>query len=181
MTQATLNRVKVHKPNVGIFSQRLHKNMTRLWRNATKAFLEAVIEGDLIRVETGMSKASLLPLARAVQMLTVVRATIDPKVASRRGYTSINGVYNPNGERSVDSGIKLGEKAYTLNFGLQDRPIFNFEFRIVVYQHLLYENGLVHGYPPQDSLVKGQAAFRQYIEDNKQQYVPRLAEWIEVR
>jgi len=155
--------------------------MKRLWRNATKAFLETVIEDDLIRVETGMSKASLLPLARAVQMLTTVRASIDPKVARRKGYTSINGTYDPNGQRSIDSGIRLGQDAYKLTFGNKDHPVFNFEFHIVVYQHLLYENGLVHGYPPQDSLVKGQLAFRQYIEDNKQQYVPRLAEWIKVR
>lgn len=177
--QTAFTKVKGLKPNVDVFSKRLHSNMTRLWNDATKAFLDELVKNDLVKVDTGMSRASLIPLARAVRMLTVVRASINPKVASKKGAFDMSGHYDSNGVRDIQHGIKLGEKAYKLNYGSERRPVFVFEFNIKVYQYW-YNESFSNGTNSANwqSLEKGVAAFHDYIENNASLYVPRLAEWI---
>lgn len=175
----TFRKVKGLKPHVDVFSKRLHENMTRLWNDATKAFLDEIVKNDLVKVDTGMSRASLIPLARAVRMLTVVRASIHPKHASKKGAFDINGTWDPNGVRDVEHGIKLGERAYKLNYGSQQHPVFYFEFNIKVYQYW-YNESFSNGTNSAgwESLEKATAAFDDYIRNNASLYVPKLAEWI---
>lgn len=175
--KTTIVRLRHLRANYGVFEKKLHENMSRLWRDSTKAFLEEIIKNDLIKVDTGMSRASLLPLARAVRMLTVVRASINPKSAPRKGYTPLDGSYNPTGVKSIAAGEKLGEKAYRLNFGSPKSPVFRFEFNIVVYQHWIHE--VYNADPNWKALEKGTAAFEAYLKDNALSYVPKLAEWIQ--
>lgn len=161
------------------YTKTAHRNMTQLWRDATKAFLNCVIQDGLIRVETGMSKASLLPLARAVRMLTTVRASIDPRIASRKGYTGMGGTYHPGQERSIEHGIQLGEDAYDLDYGSVNNMQLKFEFRITVFQFLIHENGLF-GFEAMKALDAGRAAFTSYIKDNKAEYIPKIKNFLKV-
>lgn len=174
--EATTIRVKGLKPRVDVFTKKLHENMSRLWKDATKAFLEEIIKNDLIKVDTGMSRASLLPLARAVRMLTVVRASINPKSKPRQGYNELGGGYNATGVKSIATGEKLGEKAYKLNLGSPARPVFYFEFNIVVYQHWIHE--VYNSESDWQAIEKGTQAFKAYLEDNSSSYVPTLSDWI---
>lgn len=166
--QSSLIRVKGLKPRVDVFSKKLHDNMTRLWKDATKAFIVEAI--DLVHIDTGMSRSSYLPLGRLVRMVTAIKA-FSPKRASRTGYTDMAGNYDPKGQRSAAMGEKLGERAFRLNFGSPARPVFAFEFNIKVYQYALHESDW-------QSLERGQEAFLAYLQNNAINYVPRLAEWI---
>ena len=173
------------KPRVDVFTQKLHTNMKQLWEGATRAFIEEMLKSDTMLVDTGMSRASLLPLSRKVRMLTVARASIggngDKKGAME--LTPTGGEWNPNLTRGPALGEKLGDRAFTLNFGTKDKPVFKFEFRIVIYQHWYHENfGNGGTLKPNSrnmrSLEKGEAAFVDYIKQNAASKVPKLAEWI---
>lgn len=154
--QASLIRVKGLKPRVDVFTKKLHNNMIKLWKDATREFIAAALPA--IHVDTGMSRSSMIPLARMVQMVTEVRA-FNPK----RG---------PWPSRSPELGEKLGQKpTFRLNFGTPARPAFLFEFNINVYQYKLHEDEW-------QSLERGQEAFLAYLKNNAINYVPRLAEWI---
>lgn len=166
--QASLIRVKGLKPRVDVFSKKLHENMTRLWKDATKAFIVETIA--LVHVDTGMSRSSLLPLGRLVRMVTAIKA-FSPKHKSRTGYTDMQGNYDPDINRTAALGEKLGERAFRLNFGSPARPVFHFEFNIKVYQYALHEDEW-------ESIERGQEAFLAYLQNNAINYVPRLAEWI---
>lgn len=176
--QMQIVRVKGLKPRVDVFTQKLHDNMSTLWRGATRAFIEEILKQDLIRVDTGMSKASLIPLGRAVKMVTAIRAGINPIRDARKGVTFVDGThsgaYDPNAYKTAALGEKIGEKAYVLNFGSKNRPVFVFEFRILVYQYLIGENG--RGW---NTLKVGQEAFIDYLRTNAPKAVPKLAEWLD--
>ncbi len=173
-------RVKGLKPRVDVFTRKLHNNMIQLWKDATKAFVTAIIEEDLIKVDTGMSKSSLLPLGRAVQMVTAIRAGINPQRDSRKGVTNIDGSYSPTQYKSAALGEKLGQKAFTLNFGSPTRPVFQFTWRIVVYQYWLNESSS-NSIKSQNwhTLETGQKAFIDYLREHAPSRVPKLAEWLE--
>lgn len=167
------------KPRVDVFSQKLHDNLSTVWRGATRAFVEAIVTNSIMSVDTGMSKASLLPLSRAVRMLTVARATINPKRTEVKGSMDMNGRWNPNLNRSAALGERVGEKAYTLNFGSKARPTFRFEFNIVVYQYLLHEDSANFTKSQNWQTLKlGMDAFDAYIKEYAPKAVPRLAEWL---
>lgn len=161
-------RVKGLKPRVDVFSKKLHANMTRLWNDATKAFITEVLKD--VHIDTGMSRSSIAPLGRAVRMLTEVRA-FSPQRVSRKGYTDMEGVYHSDVNRSANLGEKLGEKAFRLNYGSPARPVFRFVFNIRVYQYALHE-------PQWQTLERGQEAFIAYLKSNAMNYVPKLADWI---
>lgn len=161
-------KVKGLKPRVDVFTKKLHNNMTKLWKDATREFIRETI--PLIHVDTGMSRMSVAPLARLVRMLTVVKA-FSPVHKSRKGFTDINGNYDPKIARTAALGEKLGKKAFTLNFGTPGKPVFNFRFDLTVYQYDLHEDEW-------QSLERGQEAFINYLRENAVKYVPPLAEWL---
>jgi hypothetical protein len=174
--QASLIRVKGLKPRVDVFSKKLHENMTRLWKDATKEFIVEAIK--LVHIDTGMSRSSLLPLGRLVRMVTAIKAYGSrtpgkggPVRKSRTGYTDLAGNYDPTINRTAALGEKLGERAFRLNFGSPARPVFHFEFNIKVYQYALHEEDW-------ESIERGQEAFLAYLKNNAINYVPKLAEWI---
>lgn len=154
------------KPDMTLFVSKLLENMTKLWHDATAEFVKAVAVSDLIHVDTGMSKSSLLPLARAVKMVSKI--TITPERANVAGKTAA-------------LGEKIGEKAFTLKFGTAANPIYVFEFKILVYQYFLHERtgaGRASNSLDYRSLEVGQEAFRGYIQNNAAEYIPKLKDWI---
>ncbi len=160
------------------FTKALHARMKRLWQGAIRAFIEAVLRPNLIKVDTGMAKATILPLARAVRLLEASRATINPITKSRKGFTELSGQWNPLGKKSAATGEKLGQDAFTINFGSPQRILFRFEFRIVVFHFILHELGLVPGSGPWNILGIGNAAFLQYIADNSGDIAPEFNLWV---
>ena len=170
------------KPRVDVFTQKLHTNMKQLWEGATRAFIEEMLKADTMLVDTGMSRASLLPLSRKVRMLTVARASVGGD-GGKKGAMDMSGKYHSDWKRGPALGEKLGDKAFNINFGTKERPVFKFEFRIVVYQHWHHEtfgNGgtLKPSSRNMQSLAKGEAAFVDYIKQNAILKVPKLSEWI---
>lgn len=173
-------RVKGLKPRVDVFTKKLHANMTQLWNDATRAFIAEIINNDLIRIETGMSRSSLIPLGRVVKMVTQIKA-FNTKQPTRlknggtsrqhTGYTDMQGDWHNSPDRSRELGEKMGKKAFRLNYGSPARPVFRFVFNINVYQYSLYE-------PELQSLARGQEAFLAYLKSNAMNYVPKLADWI---
>lgn len=181
MSLATAKLIRKRlRPNVNKFNIALHKRAKRLWTDAARAFVEAVIRPSLIQVDTGMAKATILPLARAVRLLEVARASIKPLRKSRKGFTDLSGQWNPTGTKSAATGEQLGEKAFRLNFGSAKRVLLFFEFRIVVFHYLLHEAGLVPGTGPWNSLEAGRAAFAAHISANGGDIFPRFNEWMDL-
>lgn len=133
-----------------------HQRLKRLWRNSVKAFIMAII--DAMHIDTGMSVASLQPLAAQVRLRTIILETLRGK-GPRRGYVDLQGVYHREQFKSRAHGERLGRQAYQLSFGTPQHPDLRFEFDIVVFQHQYHE-------PTWDSLQKGQEAFINYFETN---------------
>jgi hypothetical protein len=176
---------KARRRNPGQITKKLHNNMIRLWKDAVKQFLRFITYGDLVRVDTGMSKSSLLPLAKAAggdRLKQEIRATILPliKRKPRRGYTDMEGVYHPEQLKSPSHGEQLGRRAFSLTFGSQYRPVMRFRFDIVVYQYFLHENFWMGGQStgPWESLNWGLIAFNDYLENNWRRYIPDILRWL---
>jgi len=134
-----------------------HNRLKRLWKGSVHAFIYAAF--SRIPVDTGMTRASFLPLARAAKAVTVAKAFLVTHRAPRLGYG-----YSPTEMRSVRHGIKLGENAYELYLGTPEAPDMRLEFNIVVFQHKLHELG--YQTPPWRSMDFGKAAFLDYWNIN---------------
>ena len=140
-----------------------HNRLKRLWRDSVKAFILATV--DAMAIDTGMSVASLQPLGARVRLRTLILETLRGKGPKfKRGYTDLAGNYHPDQSKSRAHGERLGQKAYTLEFGTPSDTNLLFTFDIVVFQHQFHE-------PTWESLQKGEKAFIDYFEANFQSYI----------
>lgn len=144
----------------------IHAELTRLWKDSVKAFVKEASQH--VRIDTGMSLASMIPLAREVRLGSFLESSLHGK--AKPGYVNIDGQSFPKVLKSRNLGKKLGREAYDLSFGTPQRSNFKFEFHIVVYQYKLHELGYTK-YSPMDSLGKGKKAFIQFFETNYTKYV----------
>lgn len=111
-------------------------------------------------IDTGMSVASLQPLATKVQLRSIILETLRGKGPKpRKGYVDLQGVYHADQNKSRAHGERLGSHAYKLSFGTPDNPDLRFSFDIVVFQHQFHE-------PTWNSLQKGKEAFIAYFKSN---------------
>lgn len=137
----------------------LHEQLKTAWRACVRAFILEVISH--IKVDTGMSQASLYDLATNVRIANVVMADLAGKGPDRPKvtYTDIRGTPHPGVKKSIALGQELGrsKKAYDIKFGSPQRPNLAFEFKIVVFQYKLHERG--YQTPPWQSLEWGRFAF----------------------
>jgi len=138
-----------------------HERLKRLWRDSVKAFVMATMEN--MHIDTGMSVASLQPLAANVRLQTIIMETLRGR-GPRRGYVDINGTYHRDQFKSRAHGIRLGQSAYKLEFGTPQSPNLLFIFNIVVFQHQYHE-------PTWQSLEAGKQAFINHFEANFQSIV----------
>lgn len=140
----------------------LHRELTKLWKGAGQAFIRKVALEGVVKVDTGMSRASLLPLARAVRLLTAVRASITAERASR-GRKASSRPIGPDGKpRTIAAGIRAGNDAFEYSVGTPTNPKFIFEFEIKVLQYLIREEG-ADGVKAWNSILKGRRAFLNHI------------------
>jgi len=114
-----------------------------------------------IAIDTGMSMASMMPLAAKVQLATFLRSKISGSSGgTRRGYTDMNYNYSRSQQKSIAHGQRLGSKAYDLSFGSTLNPHMTFEFDIVVLQHHLHESSANYKQSHHwESLDRGKKAF----------------------
>lgn len=144
-----------------------HTKLSHLWDESARAFLRAIVLSDVIRVDTGMSKASLLPLARYLRMYTEVKGTIHPKNDEQKGSFTIDGVWQPAVNRSAAAGEASSRlrAGYNILYGSSKRMVFVFEFEVRVWQYLIHEQGLGKG-AAWDTIQTGRDAFNDYLFNN---------------
>jgi len=139
--------------------QYLHEQLKTAWRACVRAFILETISH--IKVDTGMSEASLYDLATNVRIANQVIADIMGKGPDRPKptYTDIRGTTHSGVKKSIELGQELGRstKAYDIKFGSPQVPNLVFEFKIVVFQYKIHERG--YQTPPWQSLEFGRFAF----------------------
>ena len=147
--------------------------MKRLWQNAIGEFIRTLVYEDLVKVDTGMSVASLHDAAVSARMWGEVEANIafKRKNTHRKGLTDIRGRYHRDMFRDVKAGVAAARKATKISF---DLPVMEFNFSIEVYQWAFWEGRW-------DSLEKGADAFIKFIDDNYAKYMPGFEELFKMR
>jgi len=132
-----------------------------LWKECVYVFVNEASKH--IVIDSGMSQASLLPLAANVRLASAIQESIRGfSPTPYKGVYSAAGVWNPNGYRSQAEGQRRGTKAYELSFGTPMNIDLTFSFKILVYQWYLHEVG-VHGKPTWDALKLGRRAFTSHF------------------
>lgn len=158
----------------------LYDVLSNAWASGAESFVRTAVREIL--VETGMSAASLFPLARAIKNGATVK-TIENHInnnikrQSRKTAPTFPSGRRSSGPQNRAAGRKAGQKAFRLNFGSVNRPVFQFSYTIVVFQWALWEqrgrsNAL------QDGLVAFQDTIRiRFIRDAKL----LIREWLKRR
>ena len=133
-------------------TKRMLAEVNGIWQEAVREGIIAVMDSDVIEVDTGMAKSTLVPLARAVKMVTAFKATIHPKTDSRKGLTELDGSWNPEGVKSDLEGELEGLNAYKYVIANTGRRQWSLSFTIPVWHYVAHELGVVPGTGPWNSL-----------------------------
>jgi len=145
----------------------VHEELIKLWKASVGAFvLEATKH---VNVDTGMSRASFLPLAANIKLAKLISADLAGK--AKFPARTLEGDIIPGRPKSRTLGRELGESAYDLEFGTPQIPKFKFNFRIVIFQYRLNEYGLGNNRQHWRSLEKGREAFIDHFNGNFTKYV----------
>jgi len=123
-----------------------YKKLKGMWADSIQSFLNDIAEKDTIPILSGMSKASLMPLARVVRKMTTYRTKLSEARFESfghvvKGWTDMSGRWHRKGYRSMAHGIKEGESCFIVDYGNINDWSFRFEFKINVYQWFLHEMG----------------------------------------
>lgn len=156
------------------------KQMNLLWRDSTREFVRATV--DAMGVDTGMARASFLPLAARAKMRGAALKLIGGGRVRPNSYAPLG---EPNKRplttKSKAAGEKLGQQAFQYELSTPKSLKTLMEFDIVVTQHYLHEStGLWAGGKNWKSLDKGMRAFLEYWDNNLDEYIsPKvIATWI---
>ena len=185
---------KRHKGHFQKTTKERHAAFSKVWDDCVSAYLLGIVthwathSGKNHGVDTGMSMASLLPLARYVRMYTYVKSQIHPAAKKKHSYVNkkgktvverykkgvfdINGVWDPNGIRSISAGEASSKQraGYNVLYGSPKRMVFRFDFEIRVWQYLVNEYGKGH-IAAWNSLEAGREAF---IEHYNTYWLPEV-------
>lgn len=120
----------------------IYKRLMGLFRQCIRDFVLATARQ--IHVDTGMSVASLGPLAsvKGIGLGAVIEAYAaghGPKKGAYRPIGNANWAYTPDLIKRPELGWVYGEKAYKLDFGSEESPKFRFQFDIRIFQWFLHE------------------------------------------
>jgi hypothetical protein len=161
-TKLTYGRVSIVNVKSAItnYKEKYYQAMKRLMRDAAVVFVNSAV--DHVHVDTGMSAASLEPMARRAR--TSILSKISPK-RSRFGGMTMTGRYVPKKIRSVFEGIRAGQSAFKFNVGNVDRPYMSFRFQIKVWQYWYWE-------PEWQSLNEASIDAEIFIDNNYIKYLP---------
>jgi len=152
----------------------LKLEMDEYFDGAVRAFIDGVLDdtssaqkGDG-KIETGMSMASLLPLAMKVNYENEVRQEIHQgrRLNFKKGLTTLRGEWRKDRERSIFEGISAGENAFVFKKNYNSGTM-KFSFKIMVFQHKHWEE-------KKESLVKGREAMLEYMDTHKSELTQNL-------
>jgi len=165
--------------DIQIVREVIYSRIIELWRNCVREFVKVAVESLQADIDTGMSMASMLPLATNVKLQSLIEANIHGRGIHKKAYHA-GGQYAGSGDKSAEHGAELGQKAYDIEFGTPTSGKLLFRFKIVVLQYFLHEQGLAkrnsHNW---QSLTKGATAFVNYWETQQDKYLtPELLETI---
>ena len=143
-------KVEIQRPRRVIEVERTFKyvqiGLMKLWRESICAFVREAIK--YIVIDTGMSYASMLPLAAQVHIRNEIEAGMIGTGKPKRGFKNLTGGFASNNARfkSKSLGESLGKEAFTITFGSPRRPELTFSFHLVVFQYYLQEEQRGSGY-----------------------------------
>jgi len=157
-----------------------HKKIKQLFRAAVRAFIVETL--NHVHVDSGMSAASLQPLAAKVQLRSAIVESLQG-FGPTRGHQNAYGAFADNNAKwkSRALGQRLGQEAYELEFGTPRSPICKMVFEVPVLQFYLHEYGYAaSNTAPWAALTHGAEAFKQYIKNHWSEYISGsdLAKWI---
>jgi hypothetical protein len=123
-----------------------------------------------IHYDTGMTGASLIPLAEQVRAKTRVTSEVTSRRVRkfRKGLTLISGSYVAKDFKSMDAGRRAAKGASKVEFPTNTSPKAFFEFRITVFQHKFWE-------PSWNSIEAAERAFITFFRNNAEEYTGRAA------
>lgn len=158
-------KVELQRPRRVVEVERTFKyvqvGLMRLWRDSIRAFVREAVK--YIVIDTGMSYASMLPLAAQVRIRDEIEAGMIGQGKPKSGFKNLSGGFANNNARfkSKSLGEQLGTEAFTIKFGTPRRPELTFTFHLVVFQYYLHEEQRGGGYVSSNwrSLSKARQAF----------------------
>lgn len=149
----------------------LSVRFNKLWVEAIHSFISE-IKGR-INVWTGMSRATLLPLASEIKYPDSIH--ISPKETLRIGGYLMDpfGVYDPLLWKDIAHGELEGEDAYFIKFS--DEKVYKAEFKweIRTYQYALHEE-----ISAWDTLIYGPKVMMEYVKKNFLNIFPPFKKFI---
>ena len=131
----------IKRPNAQRLYRKVHDRAILLWEDCVREFIMATAAH--VRIDTGMSVASLRPIANDVGIRNLIVAGFNGK-GPKRGHKNITHPdYQDNmgDSKSESFGEQLGSKSdsYDISFGSPQTPFFTFSFRIAIFQWYLHE------------------------------------------
>lgn len=150
--QITVKRGDLRIKSPSSVSKTLLDKANRVWKNAVRAGIQAVVDSDVIEVDTGMAKSTLIPMARAVRMVGILRSSISPVIGFRKGITDLSGTWNPDGIKSASEGEAEGENAFTYVIATGTNKSWSLSFAIPVWHYAGHDIGALSGSGPWNSL-----------------------------
>ena len=144
----------------------VQQSLARLWRACAREFFIELVKH--IHVDTGMSYASVIPLARKAHLASELMSNLSPR-RSRPSHTSLEGTYIQGSPANVATGIAYGneavaQKRHDIDFGTPANIILRFRFEVVVYQ---YDKHDIQW----QSVNKAEAVFKLYWRTNISKYL----------
>ena len=150
--------------------RKLHDQIKKLWRDSVRAFIKEAISTLYLHIDTGMSIASLIPLATEVTFQQAISEALAGKGYIGKPYYDWGG--RTDYYKSPSYGEELGKTAYDLEWGSPRNPTLVFKFHIVVFQYWLHEHGYaINSDGAWNTLRAGQAAFDSFWNRHHEEYV----------
>lgn len=166
------NTFRPQLKNFDLARVEMHRQVKALFKDSVRAFVFEVASGLAQHIDSGMSFASILGVAGKVRIRSILQEALSSANFQRKLYIASGPFEGVTPFKSASHGAELGKSAFTLDFGSEDNLNMTFRFQIVVLQFYLNENGLGNnGNPAWGFLQQGQAAFRDYWEQNKNRYL----------
>ena len=152
------------------FQQAGYDKLVTMWKNAVGQFVIAAANN--LVVDTGMTLGSLIPVGRAVRVITESNLNRAYSGKAKFGLTEIQGNYQPGLVKNVEAGIQLGEKGigYDIKYGSRKRIVFQFWFNILVFQWFLREERIYQGHGPYLAIQAGKRAMDAYFFDAQRRF-----------
>jgi len=144
-----LNPATRHGKRRGLLTESMMRNVQIAWYHCIEAFLAGANEGFEDHIDTGMSKASLRPLAKAVEdvlgptPITQEFFNFAPYIESRPTWRDEGGKLHRTPVKDRALGEKIGGTGWNIYVGKGGKCTFEYESHI--YQWLMLEGRIPPG------------------------------------